>query len=74
MILNVLLAVVAVYLAAGFIFAIAFVVKGVAIVDEGALGSSVGFRMIIIPGVMIFWPLLLSKWRQSAKRKKHAQP
>jgi hypothetical protein len=31
-------------------------------IDEGAVGSTWGFRVIIIPGVMMFWPLLWRKW------------
>jgi hypothetical protein len=50
------------YLACGLLFAIPFVIKGVDVVDEGAHGSGIGFRLIIIPGVTVFWPLLLKKW------------
>jgi len=51
----------AVYLFAGLIFAILFIIKGVERIDKGAHGGSIGFRLIIIPGTMVFWPLLLSK-------------
>lgn len=59
---GIILAVAGLYLLAGFIFAIPFVCRGVQIIDESALGSSWGFRVIIFPGVMIFWPVLLRKW------------
>ena len=60
------------YLACGLVFAMAFVVKGVQRVDEGARGASVGFRIIIIPGTMVFWPVLLKKWIAAAgKDKQH---
>ena len=52
----------ALYLLLGFIFAIAFLIKGVTVVDEGAHGSSTGFRIIILPGVILLWPVLLKKW------------
>lgn len=55
-----------IYLAAGFIFAIAFLTKGIRKVDENIHGSSKGFFLIIIPGVMVFWPFLLTKWMQSS--------
>lgn len=61
-ILNVILLVVLIYLVAGFLFAILFVTKGVQKIDEAAHGSGWGFRLIILPGCMIFWPLLLRKW------------
>ncbi|MCC6972043.1 MAG: hypothetical protein IT434_17665 [Phycisphaerales bacterium] len=56
-----------VYLAAGLVFAIPFVIKGVDKIDEGAHGSKWGFRIIIIPGTMVFWPLLLKKWMKAIR-------
>ena len=64
----IILIVAAVYLAAGLIFAIPFVIKGVDKIDDGAHGSKWGFRIIIIPGAMVFWPLLLKKWMKTLKR------
>lgn len=59
--------IVAAYLVAGLVFAIPFVIKGVSKIDEGAQGSKWGFRLIIIPGTIVFWPLLLKKWMQASK-------
>lgn len=58
----IILYIVAVYLALGVLFMIPFIIKGVNKVDEGAYGSSIGFRIIIIPGVIVFWIVLLNKW------------
>lgn len=69
MIVNIILIVAAIYLAIGFLFAIPFVIKGVHEVDEAAHGGSIGFRIIIIPGTMVFWPLLLKRWMKAAKNK-----
>lgn len=69
MIVSIILIAVAVYLAAGLIFAIPFVIKGVSKVDEGAHGGSLGFRIIIIPGTMLFWPFLLKRWMKGLKQK-----
>jgi len=68
MLAQILLIIVAIYLACGFVFMIPFIIKGVDVIDEGAHGSSIGFRIIIIPGTIVFWPLLLSKW---IKRKRN---
>jgi len=57
----------ALYLFAGVVFTIAFQLKGLSKTDEGAHGSSWGFRVIIIPGCIVFWPVLLSKWRKAVK-------
>ena len=54
--------IIGVYLALGFIFMIPFIAKGINKIEEGAHGSGVGFRIIIIPGVIIFWPVLLRNW------------
>lgn len=69
MVVNIILIVAAIYLAFGLLFAIPFVIKGVQKVDEGAQGGSIGFRIIIIPGTMVFWPLLLKRWMNAAKNK-----
>jgi hypothetical protein len=51
----------AAYLIVGLVFSIFFVTILVAKIDESAQKSSWGFRLIIIPGVVVFWPVLLKK-------------
>jgi hypothetical protein len=53
------------YAAAGVVFAIVFVARGVSRVDEHAAGAGLGFRMIIFPGVVALWPFLLSRWMRA---------
>ena len=60
--IEIILIIVAVYLLLGVLFVIPFLMKGLNKVDEGAHGSTIGFKIIIIPGVIVFWPVLLSKW------------
>lgn len=50
------------YLFAGVVFAILFLRKGIEKVDAGAHGSGFGFRLIIFPGTIALWPILLNKW------------
>lgn len=50
-----------IYLLLGLIFAVPFVLFLVGRLDPAARGSSWGFRVIVIPGVTLLWPLLL--WR-----------
>ncbi len=66
---DLILLIVGLYFAAGFVFAIPFVIKGVTKIDGGAIGSKWGFRLIIIPGTIVFWPLLLKKWIAVNKQK-----
>ena len=58
----------AIYLVAGLVFAICFIIKGVTVVDDGAKGSGPGFRLIILPGVTILWPLLLKRWMKAPSK------
>jgi len=62
LIVDIGLIVVGIYLLCGFLFALAFLAKGIAMIDEAAQGSSIGFRIIILPGVIVLWPFLLKKW------------
>ena len=62
-IVNIILVVIGIYLACGLLFAIPFVIKGVKTIDpDGAHGTKWGFRVIIIPGTIVFWPVLFKKW------------
>lgn len=61
--INIILVMTAAYLGAGLIFSVPFLLKGVTKIDEGAEKSGWGFRIIIIPGTVVFWPYLLKKWR-----------
>ena len=51
-----------VYLAIGVLFAIPFVLKGVSRVDPVAAEGSQGFRVLIFPGVVALWPLMLARF------------
>lgn len=50
------------YTAIGLAFAIAFVSVGVTRIDAEARGTGLGFRLLILPGSVAFWPLLLRRW------------
>ena len=58
----------AAYLGAGLLFAIAFVWKGAARIDDAADGGSLGFRALIFPGVVALWPVLLRRWLESGRQ------
>lgn len=48
--------------AVGLVFAVAFVTAGIERVDDQARGTSWWFRALVVPGAVIFWPLLLRRW------------
>ena len=70
MIIDLILTIAGIYLVCGFLFALAFVFKGVQTIDESARNSTLGFKMIIIPATMVFWPFLLLKWIRVPKNQK----
>jgi hypothetical protein len=55
-----------IYLALGLLFALAFAAFGVGSVDPAARGGTPGFRVLIVPGSALFWPLLLRRWLRRA--------
>ena len=64
------------YAAAGVVFGLLFVTRGVARVDPSARGAGWGFRLLILPGTIALWPYLLRRWRSGAaeppeERKAH---
>jgi hypothetical protein len=55
------------YAAAGLLFGIVFVFRGVQAIDPAANGSGVAFRLIILPGCAALWPVLLVRWFKESK-------
>jgi len=51
-----------VYLAIGVVFAFPFVLVGAQRIDPHASKGSRGFRLLIIPGAVALWPVLLRRW------------
>ncbi|RMG21493.1 MAG: hypothetical protein D6730_18170 [Bacteroidetes bacterium] len=64
---NTCLSILAVYMLIGFVFGLVFVLRGVQQIDAAAKGSSWGFRLLILPGSVAFWPLLLHRWRKAMR-------
>jgi hypothetical protein len=62
------------YLALGLVFAIAFASFGVGRIDPAAHGATLGFRLLIVPGSALLWPLLLRRWlrRQQPPSERNA--
>lgn len=50
------------YLAAGLTFALVFAWRGAGAIDGNAGTGSLGFRLLIIPGAALLWPLLAPRW------------
>lgn len=65
---DTLLTLVAIYLSAGVVFAIPFVLRGAARLDPAAGPASRGFRLAILPGSVALWPLLALRWLDASRR------
>lgn len=65
---SVLLQGAAAYVGSGLLFALAFVTIGVQRVDAAARGASLGFRVLILPGCALLWPLLAVRWAAGSMR------
>ena len=51
-----------VYLLCGLVFAAPFVLAGVGRIDPHAAHGTWGFRLLIMPGTILLWPLLAQRW------------
>ena len=60
----------AVYGAAGAVFAVPFALRGAGAVDPAAKGGTWGFRVLTIPGVVALWPVMLVKWVRAGARER----
>lgn len=53
---------VSLYAAAGAAFALGFLALGLTRIDHGAVGAGISFRLLIVPGLIALWPLMLVRW------------
>jgi len=56
------------YLALGLLFALPFVFRGVQTLDPHAAHATWGFRLLILPGSIALWPLLLQRWLRGIRQ------
>ena len=63
-----------VYAALGLVFAVPFVLVGAQRTDPAAEGGTWGFRLLIIPGVIAFWPLLAFRWIGGREQPRERNP
>lgn len=62
------------YLACGLVFWAALVVKHAGRLDPDARQSTLGFKLMILPGVMALWPVLLRRLLGGGEPAAAAQP
>jgi hypothetical protein len=49
------------YLIFGLGFAVYFLAYKLVKIDSNAIGTSLGFRLLILPGAILLWPILIFK-------------
>ena len=64
-------AIVVAWLAAGALVAVPFLLFAVGRVVEGAAGSSLMFRLMMLPGAALLWPVVLHRWITAGRREQH---
>ena len=66
-VVEVLLYVVLVYLLLGVFCLIPLHAAGLRRIDLGTAGAGWWFRLLITPGMIVFWPLLMRRWRRARR-------
>ena len=57
----------ALYVASGILIGAAFVVFGVTRVLSEPASATVGARMLLLPGAVALWPLVLGRWLRAVR-------
>jgi hypothetical protein len=60
------------WLVAGGLVAVPFLAFAAPRVVEGAAGSSLMFRLMMLPGAALLWPVVLHRWVTASRRGGHA--
>lgn len=56
-----------VYGAVGLLCSLALHRFGLRRIDPATVGSGLWFRLLITPGLIALWPLMLARWRQAVR-------
>jgi hypothetical protein len=64
MIATIFLSLAGLYLLCGIIFSVPFVIVGVGKIDPHAAHGTWGFRILILPGATLLWPMLAKRLMQ----------
>jgi hypothetical protein len=61
-----------IYFVCGVAFGVPFVLRGVNRVDAAAHGSSLAFRLLLLPGTIALWPVMVRKWLSARRPEEHS--
>lgn len=71
---EILLSAAGIYSALGGLAAIAFHARGLARIDPASVGAPWTFRLLVTPGLIALWPIILGRWLRSAPPPDPARP
>lgn len=60
--LNIILKVFLLYFLVGAAFSVFMYWKSLKKIDTGVEGTGIGFKLLLLPGMLVFWPLFAKKW------------
>lgn len=67
-IITIILLCLVAYGAIGLLFAIPFVVVGLGRVDSAAEHAGPAVRLLLVPGTVAVWPLMLRRWMAASRQ------
>lgn len=56
------------YLAVGLVTAVFALFRGLGRIDPDALNATWGFRLIVLPGLVLLWPVIVRRMRSGDRR------
>ncbi len=65
--LNMLLVLAVGYAALGIVVAVPIAAFGLGRIDPAAQGAPFAFRLLVLPGLVGLWPVMLMKWVRAGK-------
>lgn len=66
---NFAIVIVSIYVAVGIVCAAGFVWRGVDRIDPAAHGAPWTFRLLIFPGAVALWPILVRRWSRATQTR-----
>lgn len=67
----IVLYIIAIYILTGIIFSVPFLTKWIDLIDGAAEESPWTFKLMILPGCIVFWPVLMQKCQKAWKGKRY---
>ena len=65
--ITILLYALGIYALAGVFAAVSLHVRGLGVLDHATIGAPVLFRVLVTPGMIALWPVLVLKWRRATR-------